>query len=345
MDFPPTTDARLSVLSKIIQPVDNPGLGLQASKRADGSLEVRLDAPNKGTHVFPVRWSNHPARKDFADPAQRSGFRGIYLAASIAEPLANDLRTWQVCHADLNGRLFLVGDGFFVDRQPRGNRFRNPVAEPKLFTPKASRIIRALVANRDAKWDQDSLVSTTRTSRGYVSRILKTLVADGFIRHGEPGNRKQAAQYEVVDFDRLLDSWAEADRFASRVERVEFSLLVNDPIAVAKEVCSALDGCRFAFTQWIAAWLRKPHTTPPVVSVYVTAEAASSYSAGRQVSSGGNLWLLVPKDVGVFQNLREERGFPLVCDPQIYLDLIGSGLRGPEAAEALRKAETFSRSS
>jgi len=56
-----------------------------------------------------------------------------------------------------------------------------------------------------------------------------------------------------------------------------------------------------------------------------------------RAKGGGNLWLLVPKDRGVFQ------GLPIVSDPQIYLDLVGSGLRGPEAADALRQWEEFSK--
>lgn len=67
------------------------------------------------------------------------------------------------------------------------------------------------------------------------------------------------------------------------------------------------------------------------------------FELGRKVSSGGNLWLLVPEDRGVFQGNQSKDDFPLVCDVQIYLDLVGSGLRGPEAADALRQWEGFAK--
>jgi len=52
---------------------------------------------------------------------------------------------------------------------------------------------------------------------------------------------------------------------------------------------------------------------------------------------------LVPEDRGVFQGNQLVDGFQLVCDVQIYLDLVGSGLRGPEAADALRQWEGFAK--
>jgi hypothetical protein len=62
---------------------------------------------------------------------------------------------------------------------------------------------------------------------------------------------------------------------------------------------------------------------------------------GRRVDTGGNLWLIVPDDEGVFQETQEIAGFPLVSDIQIYLDLLQVGQRGPDQAEELRKWEGF----
>ena len=149
--------------------------------------------------------------------------------------------------------------------------------------------------------------------------------------------------YRLTDFDRLLDAWVRADDFKNRVERVEYSVLASDPMEIVKSVWDTLEGGPFAFTQWVGAWLRKPYTTPPVVSVYVPADVVLRFELGRRVEGGGNLWLLVPKDGGVFQGQRDVGGIPLVSDPQIYLDLVGSGLRGPEAADALREWGGFAK--
>ncbi len=62
----------------------------------------------------------------------------------------------------------------------------------------------------------------------------------------------------------------------------------------------------------------------------------------REVDRGGGLRLVKPGDEGVFQCLQEIQGRNVVCDVQLYLDVIGAGLRGDEAAQELRKAENFS---
>ena len=48
----------------------------------------------------------------------------------------------------------------------------------------------------------------------------------------------------------------------------------------------------------------------------------------REVTGGGALWLIVPRDRGVFQATQSVNGFELVCDAQIYLDLLKAGLEG-----------------
>jgi Rrf2 family iron-sulfur cluster assembly transcriptional regulator len=52
----------------------------------------------------------------------------------------------------------------------------------------------------------------------------------------------------------------------------------------------------------------------------------------REHANGGRLWIIVPRDEGVLQATRIVDGLPLVCDAQIYLDLLQAGLRGPDGA-------------
>jgi hypothetical protein len=77
------------------------------------------------------------------------------------------------------------------------------------------------------------------------------------------------------------------------------------------------------------------------VTAYVTSFPEESVITekllARRVSSGGGLCLVVPKDEGVLNPSQSVRGFNLVSDVQIYLDLLTSGLRGEEQAAELRK--------
>lgn len=333
-------DARRETLERSLDRGSADPFRLRIGKAGAGGLELRLE-PSGKKWILPIRWTEHPTRQHYSDVAEREERRHVYVAPEITEPLARDLREWQVNHADLNGRLFLVGEGLYVDREPREIKFRNPVSPTNFFTAKASRIVRFLLSERPTLWTQDELVACTQTSRGYVSRILGALADEGYVERSRYSGRQ--VSYKLKDFDRLLDAWKREDEFPKRVRKVEYSLLASDPVEIAKRVRDALDGSPYYFTQWIAAWLRKPYTTPPVVSAYVSEDVLGRFELGRKVSSGGNLWLLVPEDRGVFQGAKPVDDFPLVCDVQIYLDLVGSGLRGPEAADALRQWEGFAK--
>jgi hypothetical protein len=57
----------------------------------------------------------------------------------------------------------------------------------------------------------------------------------------------------------------------------------------------------------------------------------------RPVESGGNVHLLVPNDEGVFYRIQTVGHVPVVCNTQLYLDLLHYPARGHEQAEELRR--------
>jgi hypothetical protein len=127
----------------------------------------------------------------------------------------------------------------------------------------------------------------------------------------------------------------------------QYSLLESDLETVVCRLVGAFPaGEAVVFTQWFAANLRHPYTIPPVVSAYVArfpTEQVERELRARQVTDGGTLWLVVPKDDGVFRETQRVGDFILTCDAQIYLDLLRAGLRGPEQAKALRAWDGFGR--
>ena len=63
----------------------------------------------------------------------------------------------------------------------------------------------------------------------------------------------------------------------------------------------------------------------------------------RPVAEGGKLWLHVPDDEGLLTETQTAGPLNLATDAHIYLDLQRAGLRGPDAATALREWEGFCR--
>jgi hypothetical protein len=305
--------------------------------------ELRLEAQNQKL-LLPIRPELNPSRKILDRAAKGDGPAFIVASPHIPDGLAADYRDAGINHADLNGRLFIQTPWLLLDREPREQRHRNPVSGPALFSLKTSRIARALLSQREKSWEQAELTDRTGVSRGLVSRILKTLIGGGYVTQESAGSRHGPASYGLTDFDRLLDSWRAEDNWEKRVCVEQYSLLSGDAGEIARSVRDALGAEHAVFTQWFAAHLRHPYTTPPVVSAYVQqGRRPLELKFARQVPNGGNLWLIAPEDEGVFLETQEQSGFRLVSDVQIYLDLLQMGQRGPDAAQALRAWDGFSR--
>jgi len=170
-------------------------------------------------------------------------------------------------------------------------------------------------------------------------------VEEDYVDREGTGTRISAARYRVSAFDRLLDAWKGADQWRSRVQVQQYSVLAGDLTEVAASTRDILRDRKGepqgAFTQWFAAHLRHAYTSPPLVSIYVKSKTQLDIPFGRRVDTGGNLWLIVPADEGVFQETQEVAGFTLVSDIRIYLDLLQVGQRGPDQADELRKWNGF----
>ena len=267
----------------------------------------------------------------------------LLVCPHIADGLATELSAKGINHADLNGRLYIRTEWFLLDRSPKRISYRNSEPNVNPFTLKSSRVIRAFLSRREHEWSQEELQIRTSISRPLVSLTLAELIERELVAQTRPGNRHAAALYRVKDFDRLLDAWGAADDWSKRTTIEQYSVLAGDFVRVAETAQAKLGPEHVFFTQWFAAHLRRPHTTPPLVSAYVKRSTFDPITWARRVDNGGNLWLITPRDEGVFQEAQTMQGFNLVADAQIYLDLLKMGQRGPEQAEELRGWEGFSK--
>ena len=320
---------------------DATGFQIVASAELDGQVDLVVETNHRKAvlHVMPQLY---PSRRIALEWTAADKESRLLACARIPDQLAADFRAQGINHADLNGRLFIRTPWYLLDREPRGDRFRNPTSAPDLFSGKSARIVRALLSQRNRIWTQEELTSRTEVSRGLVSRVLTALAGERYIGKDQGVSRtKTPAIYRVAAFDALLDAWAAADRWSERVSIQAYSLLDDDPQAIAAKTRDALGADNIAFTQWFAAWLRHPYTTPPLVSGYVRRGNVPEIPFARPVSSGGNLWLLIPGDEGIFFETQEQDGFRLVSDVQVYLDLLRVEQRGPDQAKALREWPGF----
>lgn len=263
----------------------------------------------------------------------------VVLAPYISPESARIIEEAGVGYADLSGNARLSFDGIYIETHGHENAFKRPKEARSLFSSKGQRVLRVLLQGPIRSCKVSELAAKAQVSLGWASALKQQLLArewavdeKGAVRLTDPGA--------------LLNAWAAADEWAKRTEVRQYSLLETEPVDIAAFLAKALEKEVFAFTQWFAGWLRQPYTLPPIVTAYVKQwpgeEALQKALGARRVSQGGRLWLAKPKDEGVFTPGQSVKGFSLVSDVQIYLDLLRAGQRGDEQAAALRKLKTFS---
>jgi hypothetical protein len=263
---------------------------------------------------------------------------GVLVAPFISEESALLCENAGIGYADLAGNARLSFDQVFVEKRSSENPFRERREARSLFAPKAARVLRVLLQGPLHPWKVVELGREARVSVGWVSAVRKQLLAREWAAEESGGLR-------VTKPGALLDAWVKADDWEKRTTTREYSLLSSDPTQLAEKLRDLLDVQPHAFTQWFAGWLRHPYTIPTVVTAYVTSFPDESLIANkllaRRVTGGGGLRLVVSKDEGVSNPSQSVRGFTLVSDVQIYLDLLHAGLRGEEQAAELRKWPDF----
>ena len=304
----------------------------------DATAELILD---KQRITFAVEFKLNPAARDVEFLAkQKHPHPLLLIAPNISATLARLCRERGLSCADLNGRLWLRTEGVLIERDAKQTRFRPAVAEPDVFSVKGSRLVRTLLSHRDREWSHKELVERTGLSKGLVSRLSRHLIEQGLLAQRE-------RTLQVKQREALLDAWAAQDDWRKRTTLHQYSLLESDLETIARRLLKNFPaGESLVFTQWFAANLRHPYTIAPVVSAYVTKfpdERSERELGARRVTDGGTLWLVAPKDDGVFRETQKVGEFTLACDAQIYLDLLRAGLRGPEQAQALREWSGFGR--
>lgn len=266
---------------------------------------------------------------------------GILLAPYISTESARICEQEGIGYADLAGNARLTFDQIYIETRSAENPFREKRSKRALFAPRASRVLRFLLQGPLRPWKVTELAELAGVSLGGVSGVRQQLLAHEWAEETDHG-------IQVTKPEKILESWAKADDWEARTRVREYSVLSSDPLELAGQLKEALGPDHSPhFTQWFAGWLRHPHTTPVVVSAYLREHPEDSLIQerllGRRVSAdGGRLRLIVPTDEGVLRPAQSVKGFQLVSDVQIYLDLQNAGLRAEEQAAELREWSDFS---
>ena len=258
----------------------------------------------------------------------------VFAAPYISQRTREICKKEGVGFIDLVGNVYLRFSSVLVDIVSPETWPSERRRAKKLFTPKGTRVIRALLQDHDRPARITDLADICDMSPGGVHWTVELLEDRGYVERDE---RKRVVLARPGD---LLDAWAKEWSMDRNDWETFFSLESSTDSIMASLADAALGTTtEYAFTLLAGASQVAPYVRFNDVWVYIGREEEGW---GRNldlqpVDSGGNVIIIRPYEPGVFMGLQDLNGFMVVSNIQLYIDLYNFKGRGREQAEFLRE--------
>lgn len=258
----------------------------------------------------------------------------VATAIYIGPQGAAILRRANLGYLDLSGNCCLVFENVLIEKE--GKRNLRPSTRPlkSLFAPRATRVVRVLLAEWQHAWRLEELARAAQVSLGHAHNVVKRLEDLAWV------DRDEHQRIRLSKPADLLEAWCDSYTYLDNEIATYFSAERITRRLIAEIVRGAeSEGRRYAFTMHAGASLVAAHIRMPAIHCYLEGDPAPIAAAlGLRPAEGdGNVHLLSPYDQGVFYGLLEKGGFKVVSLPQLYADLVHYERRGREQAEHLRR--------
>jgi hypothetical protein len=254
----------------------------------------------------------------------------VFVAPYITPTTAALAEAEGVGCADLSGNCRLCFGQIYIRRDGWPNLFTRRRDLRSLYSPKAERILRTLLLEPKRSWKIQDLASTAKVSLGQAANVKKLLLDREWVATGPEGLLLTAPA-------KMLEEWAENYEYQ---RHVAYEFVSLDPMALLEAklaaVCESLH-IPYAFTSFSAAARTAPLVRYQRATAYVAGDIGQV--AGRAglkpATTGANVTLLEPYDVGVLAGSRDVYGVRIASAVQTYLDVRSLKGRGAEAAQAV----------
>ena len=241
----------------------------------------------------------------------------------------------EIAWLDLSGNARIKAPGLFINIEGKSNRFKSAGRPPNLFAPKSSRIVRQFLIEPDRALTQRGLSQASGLDEGYTSRIVRKLEASGLVVRDKEGLLRPK------DPEQLFDAWHEAYDFM-RHHIIKGHMAARSGEELLHRIADLLEkhATDYAATGLGVAWLYTHFANFRIATFYLShalGDELSNALGFHEGERGGNTWLVVPNDEGVFHGSEVREGIRCVHPVQVCLDLKGHPERSSEAASRLRQ--------
>lgn len=207
--------------------------------------------------------------------------------------------------------------------------FGNAVA--LINTPERLFMIALLVNNREKALTIREFSSLSGLSLGFISKFANLLRDRGFLK---PGQR-----LHIVEAGQLLNLIRDLYFFEGNTILPYYSGDSRDDLM--KKIKQADKKRRYALTRMSGASLIAPYVRYQFVDFYVERSEEVSYWKEYlklvNVEVSGNMNIIIPQDARILSQTQKVKGWSVVNNIQLYLDLYKYPARGREQAEHLRE--------
>jgi Transcriptional regulator, AbiEi antitoxin, Type IV TA system len=265
---------------------------------------------------------------------QVPGAYPVTVAPYISPQSAALVRQNGCGYLDLSGNCYLAFDNVLIEKEGKPNVRPSNRPLKTLFAPRATRIVRALLMDRDRSWRLEELGRAAQVSLGHAHNVVKRLEDLEWVE------RSSAGRFRLQKPGELLEAWRDeytyrANGMASFVAPVGDKRRIMESLARQAEAL----GLPYAFSLHAGVSLVGPQVRVPTVHCYVGGdpEALARAMGLQPVEGEGTVYLMTPYDQGVFFAPVVKSGLRVVSLPQLYVDLYHYERRGREQADKLRR--------
>lgn len=215
----------------------------------------------------------------------------------------------------------------------------NKVANEKnVFADKATYILRKILSHPERKWVTRDFTGNEGVSLGMAQGVLETMSGKGYIERVKRGPDSYAI---LTNRDDLISDWVAEYRF----EFNEFETYYSPDKNILPKLKNYLKDKQYALTLHSGANLITSFVVTDQIYVYVRPENREKDILElrqqldlKELVRGGNVHLIQPYyKNSVFYGARTIKGYTVVSDLQLYIDLYNFKPRGREQAEYLKK--------
>jgi hypothetical protein len=267
----------------------------------------------------------------------RERVAGAYpiVAAPYISPQSAALVRQNGCgYVDLSGNCYLAFDNVLIEKEGKPNT--RPASRPlkALFAPRATRVVRALLVERERSWRLEEIGRAAEVSLGHAHNVVKRLEDLEWVE------RSAGGRFRLTKPGDLLDAWRDAYEYTAN-PMAAFVAPTGDKRRLMEGLArqAGLLGVPYAFTLHAGASLIGPQVRVATVHCYVGGDPEPvARGLGLQPVEGeGTVYLMTPYDQGVFLAPLTKGGLRVVSLPQLYVDLYQYERRGREQADKLRR--------